>query len=358
MIMAGGGGTRFWPRSRSKRPKQFLCFNGERSLLQATYDRVSPIVSPDKIWVITGEKFAEEVGRQLPDLPPTQIVGEPVGRDTAACVALGSQLIAQRDSTATIAVMPADHVIEPEREFQRTLNAASQFCNDHPNNLFTFGITPSYPATGYGYIQRGESIDNRQGIACERVEAFREKPDSESAERFFQSGDYYWNSGIFLWKAETILGELSDKQPLLYDAARKIADAWDSPSCKNIFAAEYETLEKISIDYAVMEDAAKDSRVMVVRAPYQWDDVGSWLALERRNPQDAFGNTVQGLHAGLRTSHSVIVSEPHHLIATIGLSNLLVIQDGNVTLVADRREEEAVKQLVEQLKQNGLQEFL
>lgn len=358
MIMAGGGGTRFWPRSRNRRPKQFLKFSGERTLLQGTFDRTAAQIPVERTWVITSAAHIDEARQQLPEIPKEQIVGEPVGRDTAACVGLGAALIARTDPDATIVVMSADHVIEPTREFQRALHAAEQVADEHPESLLTFGIPPTYPAVGYGYIHRGESLGERQNVPVYRVSQFEEKPDADRAERFVTSGEYYWNSGIFVWKAATILGELKRNKPALHAVVDRIAAAWGTPSAEAYLQSEYETIEKISIDFAVMQDAGKAGRVLVLRAPYQWDDVGSWLALERRNPQDAHGNTVQGEHLGINTSHCVVVSDPGHLIATIGVSNLLIVQDGDATLVADRRDEATVKQIVEQLKKTGRDQYL
>jgi mannose-1-phosphate guanylyltransferase len=252
-------------------------------------------------------------------------------------------------------VLPADHVIEPAAEFQRACAAAEQLVAEFPNALFTFGIPPTYPATGYGYIHRGPEVAKRSGIPAAKVQAFREKPNADLAERFVASGEYDWNAGIFVWKASTILDELKRQRPVLHAAVERIADAWGTPRQAEVFRSEYEKLEKISIDYAVMEHAPE---VMVIRAPFQWDDVGSWLALERRNPQDTHGNTVQGSHVGIHTTDCVVVSDPGHLIATIGVSNLLVVQDGDATLIADRREEATVKQLVDELKKRNLGQYL
>lgn len=354
-IMAGGGGTRFWPRSRSTRPKQFLTFSGDRTLLQGTLDRISAQVPADRTWVITGGAHVAEAAKQLPELAADHLVGEPFGRDTAACIGLGAALIAHADPAATMIVMPADHVIEPVREFERAVHAAAQFADEHPNALLTFGIPPTYPATGYGYIQRGAALGQRQGVTASNVQAFREKPDADTAERFVASGDFFWNSGIFVWKVAAILGELKRQRPAVYAAVERIAEAWPTAKRDEVFRAEYEKLEKVSIDYAVMEGA---SEVLVIQAPYQWDDVGSWLALERRNPQDADGNTVQGSHCGIDTKNCVIGSDPGHLIATIGVSDLLVIQSGDATLVARKQDEAAVKELVDKLKKDGWGKYL
>lgn len=355
MIMAGGGGTRFWPRSRVARPKQFLCFSGERTLLQGTLDRIEAQVPRERCWVITSAAHRDEALQQLPDVPAAQIVGEPMGRDTAACIALGAALIARQDANATIIVMPADHAIEPEQEFRRAVHAAGQLADEFPKCLITFGIRPTSPATGYGYIHRGEFVAQRQGINAFRVQAFREKPSKEVAEKYVASREYDWNSGIFVWKAKAILDELARLKPEIHAIARRIADSWETPQRDATFREEYSRAEKISIDFAVMEKARE---VLVVEAPYQWDDVGSWLALERRNPQDAQGNTIQALHVGINTSGCVIAADPGHLIATIGVSNLLIIQDGDATLIADRRDEAIVKDIVAKLKSPGLEKYL
>jgi mannose-1-phosphate guanylyltransferase len=356
LIMAGGGGTRFWPRSRAKRPKQFLSFSGDRTLLQATLDRIESQVPDDRTWVITGAAHRDEASKQLPELAKERVVGEPMGRDTALCIALGAALIAKQDADATMIVMPADHAIEPAREFGRAAQAAEQLAGEFPKSLITFGIPPTFPSTNYGYIRRGEPIAHRQGIPAFRVRQFKEKPRPEVAEEYIASGEYYWNSGIFVWKVQAILGELEWQKPKLAAAAERIASAWGTPRQEQVFRTEYESAEKISIDFAVMEGAKE---VLVVQAPYQWDDVGSWLALERRNAQDAAGNTVQATHLGVDTCRCVIVSDREHLIATIGLEGLLIIQDGDATLIADRDREADVKLIVEKLKTTkGLEKYL
>jgi mannose-1-phosphate guanylyltransferase len=354
LIMAGGGGTRFWPRSRQKRPKQFLTLTGDRTLLQLAFDRIEAQVTGQGIWVITAAIHQDETARQLPGLTADQIVGEPCGRDTAACIGLGAALIARQDPSAIMLVMPADHVIEPVQEFRRAVHAAEQMAEEHPAALITFGIPPTYPATGYGYIQRGPEIGQRQGVGVYRVKQFREKPEYDEAERYLVSGEYYWNSGIFVWKAATILAELRDRQPKLFAAVERIAEAWHSPEREAVLRREYEGLNKISIDYAVMEQAKE---VLVIQAPFQWDDVGSWLALERMHPQDADGNTVLANYCGLETKGCVIVADAGHLVATVGVKDLLIVQDGNATLIASRSEEGTVKQLVDLLKKKGLENY-
>ncbi len=355
VIMAGGGGTRFWPRSRQQRPKQFLALAGERTLIQLALDRVEAQTPPQRTWVITGESYRGQTAEQLPSLPADHIIGEPCGRDTAPCIAVSAALIARHDPNATMLVTPADHLIEPVQEFRRAIHVAVQMAEEQPQALVTFGIPPNFPSTGYGYIHRGQEIASRQGISVLRVRKFHEKPKAELAEQFVASGEYFWNSGIFVWKAATILERLRQSRPALHAAAQRIASAWNSPERQSVLAREYQAMEKISIDYAVMQVAPE---VLVVRAPFQWDDVGSWLALERMNPQDAANNTVLGKHCGLKTGNCIIVSEPGKLVATIGVENLLIVQDGDVTLVADKRDESSIRQMVEELKKRGLEQYL
>jgi mannose-1-phosphate guanylyltransferase len=357
MIMAGGGGTRFWPRSRSKRPKQFLTFSGDKTLLQGTVDRVAAQVPPERTWIITGEAYVAETRKQLPEVPATNIIGEPEGRDTAPCVGLGAAVIGMVDPDATIAVMPADHAIEPVQEFRRALHAAEQFAHDNPDKLITFGIRPSFPSTGYGYIKRGEPAGTRQGVNAAHVIEFKEKPPPEVAEEYVAGGNYDWNSGIFVWKPRTILGELHARKPDIHAVVCKIANAWGTPAWADVFRENYKTAEKKSIDFAVMQDAAKEGKVLVLNAPYTWDDVGSWLALERGNPQDTDGNTVQANYCGIQTKNCVIVGDPNRVIGTYGVSNLLIIQDGNAILVADRKFEDKVKEIVDKLKNTGRGEY-
>jgi mannose-1-phosphate guanylyltransferase len=356
--MAGGGGTRFWPRSRQQRPKQFLALSGERTLIQLAEDRIEAQVPPQRRWVVTAEGYRTETARQLPALPEDHIIGEPCGRDTAPCVAVGAALIARHDPDATMLVTPADHVIEPMQEFRRAVHAAGQIVEEHPDCLVTFGITPTGPAVGYGYIERGAEITSRQGVSGYRVQSFKEKPALELAQQFFASGGFYWNSGIFVWKAATILEALRQHRPALHAAALRIAAAWEGPESQRVLAQEYQGMEKISVDYAVMQEAAKAAKVLVLQAPFRWDDVGSWLALERMNPQDGAGNTVLGGHCGLKTKDCIIVAEPGKMIATLGVEHLLIVQDGDVTLVADKRDESSIRQMVEELKKRGLERYL
>ncbi|MBM3994159.1 MAG: mannose-1-phosphate guanylyltransferase [Planctomycetes bacterium] len=355
LIMAGGGGTRFWPRSRQQKPKQFLTLVGDRSLLQQALDRIEVLVPPSRTWIITGASYTAETARQLPNLLAERIVGEPCGRDTAACIGLGAALVARHDPDGVMLVTPADHVIEPAQEFRRAVLVAEQMVNEHPDALVTFGIRPTFAATGYGYIERGTELAQRQGVPVYRVGSFREKPHVELAEEYIATGRHLWNSGIFVWKAATILRELRKNQSKLAAAVEHIAAAWETPEQDDVLSREYASLDKISIDYAVMEKAPE---VLMVQAPFVWDDVGSWLALERRHPQDAHDNTVFANHLGIDTHHCVIAGDADKLIATLGVSDLIIIQDGDAILVAHREEEGNIKKIVEELKRRRLEKYV
>src|SRR5947209_12121344 len=267
LIMAGGGGTRFWPRSRQARPKQFLALTGDRTLLQLAGDRIEALVPPEATWVMTGAQHRAEAARELPHVPDSQIIGEPAGRDTAPCIALAAALIARRDPDAVMLVTPADHVIEPTAEFQRAVRAAAGVAAEHPHALITFGIPPTSPATGYGYIHRGPEVARRQNVPVFQVSEFREKPAADLAEQFVTSGEYFWNSGIFVWRVSAIVDELRKSKPDMVAAAERVAAAWDSPGREETLRAEYPRMERVSIDYAVMEHARE---VLVLQAPYGW----------------------------------------------------------------------------------------
>lgn len=358
LVMAGGGGTRFWPRSRQRRPKQFLTLAGERSLLQQAIERLEALVPAERTWIVTAADQLPLVQEQLSHVPSQGILGEPMGRDTAACIGLGACLIRKRDPEAIMVVTPADHVIQPLASFHRTVQAGIQLAREQPHALITLGIPPVFPATGYGYIQRGEPLPSRNGIEGFRIARFKEKPDFATAEQYLQSGQFFWNSGLFIWRAAAICAEIQRLQPVLFDALERIAQAWETPQRAAVLQKEYAALPRISIDHAVMEQAREG---YVLRAAFRWDDVGSWPALERHHPQDAAGNTVlDANHFNLRSRNCIIVGDgqPDQLIATVGVEHLLIVRDGSVVLVADQRDETGIKQLVEQLKQQGMERYL
>lgn len=355
VIMAGGSGTRFWPKSRTDMPKQLMQLYGDRTMLQHTMDRLAPLATPERTLVVTNEVQSRRVTEQLPGLPRDHVIAEPCGRDTAACIGLAATIISCSDPDGTMVATPADQLIEPPGQFQRTLRVASQIVERSPHTFVTFGIRPSYPATGYGYIHRGELIETDDGINVYRVRRFREKPDRDLAERFLQSADYFWNSGIFVWRVDAILNALDEFTPELGASLKRIRDALGTADSQRVIAREYDRLDKVSIDYAVME-GARD--VQVVEAPYRWDDLGSWAALERLHPSDAHDNTVMGKHCGMDTRDCLVLGDDQHMIATLGVSDLIIVHSADATLIAHKREEESVRKLVDKLRAEGHGDFL
>jgi mannose-1-phosphate guanylyltransferase len=355
IIMAGGSGTRFWPKSRRDRPKQLLNLYGDATMLQQTVARIAPLVPADRVVIVTGADQAAATRAQLSQLPPGNIVAEPCPRDTAPCVGLAAWIVRRRDPDGTMIVMPADHVIEPAETFLNTVKAAVAVIEDDPSALVTFGIKPTRPETGYGYIERGELLETRDGVPVNRVVQFREKPDRETAERFLTSGNFAWNSGIFLWKARTILEELERHQPRLAASLGRVGSALGTPAERDVLAEEYPRMDRRPIDKAVMEKA---SNVRVLEVRYDWNDVGDWRALASLLPRDAQGNATQGDVLARDTTDSILVSDDGGLIAALGLDDVVIIQSGKATLVARRDQLDKLKALVEGLAEKGYGAYL
>jgi len=354
VIMAGGSGTRFWPASRRLHPKQLLALSGQRTMIQATSDRLSDVITADRQWVLTNRDLIAAVAEQLPALRSDHLIGEPAKRDTAPCIGLAAAMIHQQDPDAVMAVMPSDHVIETPEQFAAALVAAESLVNEDPERIVTFGVKPTYAAESFGYIQRGEAV------ACDDLNAFavaqfKEKPNQATAAEYLRSGQYYWNSGIFVWKAATILKALRENQPAMYAHLEKIADSLGSDDFDETLEREFTAIEGTSIDYAVMETYPN---VVVIEASFRWDDVGSWQALGRLHPKDQDGNTVVGNHVGIDTSGSIIFGQPNHTIVTIGVEDLIVVQTPDATLVAPKSAEERVREAVKQLQDAGRDECL
>ncbi len=359
--MAGGSGTRFWPESRGARPKQLLRLMGERTMIQGTVDRLGSLVPADRTLVVTNRQLIEEIHRQLPKLPASALVGEPCRRDTAPCIGLAALLILRDDPDGVMAVMPADHVISPDAAFQQAIQLAAQLVEESPERLVTFGIRPTYPAESFGYIERGAEIPAGKrptalgSASVYAVKRFREKPKADVAREYLAAGTFYWNSGIFVWKAATIIAELEARQPRTLTHLRKIADAWANKNREEVFAREFEAIRGISIDYAVMEHS---SNVLVIEAPFEWDDVGSWQAIARLQGTDRDGNTISGRHLSLNTSGMIVRTGDDHLVVTLGVSDLIVVHTPDATLVANKHDEESIRQLVKMLEERGWREYL
>jgi len=355
VVMAGGSGTRFWPKSRRNRPKQLLNLSGEATMIQQTVARIGPLAPPSRVWVITGADQAAAVRAQLPDVPSANVVAEPCPRDTAPCIGLAAAMIARADPEAVMVVMAADHVISPDDAFQKTIAAAASVVRDDPTAFVTLGVKPTRPETGYGYIERGESLGTVDGIAMHRVAQFREKPDRPTAERFVAEGRFAWNAGIFIWKASAILDALAEHRPGLAAAIGRVAKTLGTPDEAATIALEFPRMERIPIDKAVMEKAPN---VRVLEVTYNWSDVGDWRSLAEILPADPQGNTIQGPVHAVDSKGSILIADDGHLIATLGIEDIVVIQSGGATLVARRDQLDKLKALVEGLDAAKLGEYL
>lgn len=344
VIMAGGAGVRLWPLSRKRRPKQVLRLFSGTSLLRQSYERVATCLKPEQINVITNYTHLPFVTEEIPELPAGNLIGEPEGRDTANAVGLAAAVLAKRDPEAVIGVFTADHIITPMDRFCAAIEKAFKVAEEHPDVLVTMGIKPTRPDTNYGYIWRGDRVADN----VFEVKKFTEKPTVAKAMKYIGSGEYYWNSGMFVWRASTILDQIKRQLPQTYDAISQIADAWSTDARQTKLETLYPNLMKISIDFAVMEGA---ERVFVVEMPCHWVDVGSWPALESVVAADDDGNVsacTQVVHLGSRGN--IVVSEEKHLIATIGVNDLVIVHAPDATLICKKRDATGIKELVDNVR--------
>jgi mannose-1-phosphate guanylyltransferase len=355
VIMAGGSGTRFWPASRVNFPKQMLQLVGEKTMLQSTFDRLTGLVSPEQTLVMTNRNLVEKVCEQLPDIPPEHIIGEPSKRDTAACIALAASMIVRADPDAIMLVVPADHVISTATQFHDCMRSGMQLIQKNPQRIVTFGIRPTYAAESFGYIQRGDALTDSNVAGAYTVASFREKPNRQIAEQYLQSGLYYWNSGIFMWKAATILEALKRFEPDMMQCINNISNAMGTPGFKVTLQREFDKINGRSIDYAVME---RYSDVAVIEAPFRWDDVGSWQAIGRLTQPDEQGNCIRGKYLPIQSQRMIVYGSEGHLLVTIGLQDMIVVHTENATLVAPKSEEERVREVVKQLESRHWTDYL
>ena len=335
VIMAGGRGERFWPLGRRSRPKQFLPLLSEKSMLETTVLRLFPLFEAKRVLVVTSAKHVEETRKLLP-IPPENVLGEPEGRDTAPCIAFAAGEILRRGGeSAVMAVMPADHAVAPAAAFQKQLGDCANFVAEH-DALMTIGIVPRYPETGYGYINAGRELQK----GFHEVVRFVEKPDRETAEKFIAGGNFWWNSGIFIWKAGTIMQALKEFTPELYAFATGYRDAADPQA---FLEANFRALTKVPIDRGVMEKA---HNAAVSPACFDWDDIGSWSALREKLAADADGNAGSGKRVMLDCRNNLVLSTDGHLVGAIGIENMAVIHTPDATLVCPLALDQQVKKLL------------
>lgn len=353
VVMAGGSGTRFWPQSRKKTPKQLLKLAGDRTMIQNTVGRCDGWIDPKNTWVVTNKVQADETCKQLPDVPAANVLIEPCARNTAPCLGLAAINLLKADPDAVMFVMPADHVIQPEEVFQAAGRIAEQIVAEDPTQFVLFGVPPTYPATGYGYIERGAAIENIDNAFA--VNSFREKPERDIAQGYVDAGSYYWNCGIFCWRAQAILDVLAEHEPEMHASLLKLSDALGTPEFDGLLAAEFPVMNSISIDHAVLEKA---TRVTVVEAPFEWDDVGSWLSLPRLLSEDENGNTIDGPFCGVNTEGCIVRSPDNHLIATLGMKDCIIVHTPDATLIANRHDADAMRDLVKALDESGYSDRL
>lgn len=352
-IIAGGSGTRLWPRSRQDKPKQFQSLYTDKSLLQETVRRLEPLISHDDTYVIANRSHEKIVREQLPWMESGQYVGEPFGKDTAPAVGIIATLIHHKDPDAVILITPADHVIAKENHFRHLLEVAEQVAKEGPN-VVTIGIKPTSPETGYGYIQMSENIRTVDDIDVHEVINFKEKPDLKTAEEYVSSWHYVWNSGMFIWSAKTILSLFQEHAPDIYKLLMCYDAAIGTPNEAKVFEEVYEAFPRISVDYAILEHA---KNIYAIPASIEWNDLGSWTSLHEIMEPDAEGNVVVGDHVGLDTHNSLIYSKDR-LITTIGLDNMIVIDAGDVVLVLPKGRSQDIKQLLEEIKKEGKSQHL
>lgn len=353
VIMAGGSGTRFWPKSTKKLPKQFLSLFGEGTMIQNTTRRIEKLIPQERILVVTNDDYADVVKEQLPAIPSENIVGEPVAKNTAPCVAIAAEMLYKKDPDAVMVVLPADHHITNAEEFTHILKSAITKAEEGAN-LVTIGIQPDRPETGYGYIHgdagQEEEHENRK---VHPVKAFKEKPDLETAKEFLNAGDFYWNSGMFIWKADTILGEFEKHLPDMFECVKRSSVDLYENNHEEAINSFYHEVESVSIDYGIMEHA---KNVFVVPGDFGWNDVGSWTAVYDLGDKDANGNVVKAQNfTESEAGKNYISAQSGKMISLVGLEGVAVVETEDAILVCALDKAQNVKEIVNQLK--GKEEF-
>lgn len=354
VILAGGSGTRLWPRSRRTRPKHLLDLAAPGSMLAETVSRLSPLIPPERVFIATERSHADDVRRLLPQIPSGNFIVEPARRGTASAAGLACLYVKQHDSRATVAVLPSDHIISQPEQFRRALRAADRLLEEH-TYLFTLGVRPTSPETGYGYIHAGEKIATIDGLSVLRVKEFVEKPDRKRAQRFVDEGRYYWNSGMFVWRVDELMELMQRFLPAHYEGLKRIEAALNSREATRTLESVYPQLPNETIDYGIMEKA---ENVAVIPVDFGWSDVGSWGALLEILKRRAADNVViTEQHIGVDTTSSLIYA-PKKLVATVGLKDMIIVDTGDALLVCPANRSQEVKKLVERLEAEGQEQYL
>ena len=344
VIMAGGVGERFWPKSRKALPKQFLSLVGENSMLQDTVARLMPLVRIEDIYIATGEIYTDLVKAQLPGLPEKNIIVEPCGKNTAACIGLAAFHIEKENPDAIMVVLPSDHIIHDEQNYREVISEAVRIA-ELGSNIATIGIVPLHPEVGYGYIKCNE---NTTLLSSKAVERFVEKPDRATAESYLASGDYLWNSGMFIWSVTSFLNNMSALMPKHYELLKGITQHIGQPDYTSVLKEEYAKLESISVDYGILEHA---ENIYVLPGQFGWDDVGSWNSIERLNPVDENHNVLKGEVQALLTKNCTVDSNGR-LIAMVGVENMVVVDTEDVLLICHKDHTNQIKDVLATLKAN------
>ena len=347
LIMAGGAGTRFWPASRLARPKQLLPIQSSKSLIQETVERIQPLIPAKRMIILTQKKQYKSIRKALPQIPGKNFVVEPVGRNTAPALGLGAFIVSRRDPGAVILCTPADQIILSRKKFLKTVQEGIRAA-DSGNCHVTFGIPPTRPETGFGYVERAERMFSRNGISVFKVKRFIEKPDLKRARKFLKSGKFFWNSGIFVWRATWLLSELAKYQPVLY---RKLEQA--SRSIRTLQKI-YPSVESISIDYALMESA---KNVRMIPGDFGWSDIGSWSAFEHIWPKDSAKNASPGRLIAVESSGNIVDGDSK-LVALLGVKDLVVISAQDAVLVARKDKVQDVRKVIDILRKQKMEKYL
>lgn len=354
VIMAGGIGSRFWPQSRKDNPKQFLEVFGESTLIQNTVARLQGLVPPERIYVVTHRRYVDQTREQLPAVPEENILAEPIARNTAPCIAFAAVKLLARDPDATMIVLPADHVIKKVDRFQAVLRVAIEKARKD-RTLVTIGINPTHPETGYGYIQfDGAGENGTDEPAAYPVKTFAEKPDIATAERFLDSGDFLWNSGMFVWRADTILDEMREHLAQAYEAFEPVSEAVGTPEEEQAVEDAYSQSPHISIDYGVMERAEK---VYVVPGSFGWSDIGDWRAVYELSEKNGHGNALHG-NVIVHDSSRCLVQADERLVVLVGIHDAVVVDTGDAVLICNRESAQQVKNVVDYLHAHQLEDYV